>query len=126
MDRLDDHPGGGSQQDHGVELGGQDLGPLQAEGVGRRGRPAAQPDGQEGQGQARDVGEQVGRVGQQGQRPEDEGGHGLGEHQRRVGRQRDDESDVPGGGRPDDQAIADSIGRRIAQLLPPEYRGVYA
>ncbi|TMF13696.1 MAG: 1-acyl-sn-glycerol-3-phosphate acyltransferase [Chloroflexi bacterium] len=34
--------------------------------------------------------------------------------------------DVPGGGRPDDQAIADSIGRRIAQLLPPEYRGVYA
>ena len=34
--------------------------------------------------------------------------------------------DLAGGTRTDDQAIADSIGRRIAQLLPPEYRGVYA
>jgi 1-acyl-sn-glycerol-3-phosphate acyltransferase len=29
-------------------------------------------------------------------------------------------------GRRDDQAIADLIGRRIAELLPPAYRGVYA
>jgi 1-acyl-sn-glycerol-3-phosphate acyltransferase len=28
--------------------------------------------------------------------------------------------------RPDDQAIADGIAARIAELLPPEYRGVYA
>jgi 1-acyl-sn-glycerol-3-phosphate acyltransferase len=34
--------------------------------------------------------------------------------------------DLSEGIRPDDQAIADSIGRRIALLLPPEYRGVYA
>ena len=32
--------------------------------------------------------------------------------------------EVPAG-RHDDQAVADSIGRRIAALLPPEYRGVY-
>lgn len=29
------------------------------------------------------------------------------------------------GSREADQAVADAIGRRIAQLLPPEYRGVY-
>ena len=29
-------------------------------------------------------------------------------------------------GRGADQAIADEIGRRVAQLLPPEYRGAYA
>jgi len=34
--------------------------------------------------------------------------------------------DIPSEGRPDDQAIADGIARRIASLLPPEYRGVYA
>jgi|SRR5438105_9548248 len=34
--------------------------------------------------------------------------------------------DVGGSSRPDDQAIADSIAKRIAQLLPREYRGVYA
>lgn len=28
-------------------------------------------------------------------------------------------------GKHDDQAVADSIGRRIAALLPPDYRGVY-
>ena len=32
--------------------------------------------------------------------------------------------EIPGG-RHDDQAVADSIGRRIAELLPREYRGVY-
>ncbi len=32
---------------------------------------------------------------------------------------------VPGERR-DDQAVADLIGSRIAELLPPEYRGVYA
>jgi len=30
-----------------------------------------------------------------------------------------------GGPRPDDQAAADEIARRIAALLPPEYRGIY-
>ena len=34
--------------------------------------------------------------------------------------------DVTTGGRPDEQAIADGIARRIALLLPEEYRGVYA
>jgi len=32
---------------------------------------------------------------------------------------------VPGERR-DDQAVADLIGSRIAELLPPAYRGVYA
>ena len=32
----------------------------------------------------------------------------------------------PGTGRHDDQAMADAIGRRIAAMLPPAYRGVYA
>jgi hypothetical protein len=30
------------------------------------------------------------------------------------------------GERRDDQAVADLIGSRIAELLPPAYRGVYA
>ena len=33
---------------------------------------------------------------------------------------------APVAGRGADQAIADEIGRRIAELLPPEYRGAYA
>ena len=32
----------------------------------------------------------------------------------------------PGTGRPDDQALADAIARRIAELLPEPYRGDYA
>ncbi len=30
------------------------------------------------------------------------------------------------GPRPDDQAVADDIGRHIAAILPPEYRGYYS
>jgi 1-acyl-sn-glycerol-3-phosphate acyltransferase len=34
--------------------------------------------------------------------------------------------DIPSAGKPDDQATADDIARHIAELLPEEYRGVYA
>jgi hypothetical protein len=68
------------EQHEGVDEGGQDLRPVVAVGLGGRGRARGDPDGEEGEREAAEVGQHVGGVGEEGEAARDERAHHLDEH----------------------------------------------
>ena len=76
--RLEGHEDADDGEHAGLERRPDDLGPAHAPGGAVRGRPHRQVRGRQGYDQADDVGEHVPGVGQQGQRPGEEGRDDLG------------------------------------------------